>query len=111
MGSALAARWGGIILQALGPVSVVPLDRPLGPRRRALEEWRRGAAAELGVPAYVVLRDATLDLLAASDAADVAALLRRVDRITPQLSGAPSHDLALDLDALNLDPVGPGEPA
>jgi ATP-dependent DNA helicase RecQ len=74
VGSALAARWGGIILQALGPVAATPPERPAGSRHRALEDWRRRIATELGVPPYVVLGDATLGRLAAAGVKDAAAL-------------------------------------
>jgi ATP-dependent DNA helicase RecQ len=89
VGSALAGRWGGIILQALGvargsvaPGSVAPgllapgwpARQATGARRRALDDWRRRVAARLGVPPYLVLRDATLELLAASEVADAAGL-------------------------------------
>ena len=74
VGSALTERWGGIILRALRVAPAGPVSRPAGQRHRALDDWRRRVAAELGVPPYVVLRDATLDLLAASRVADAAAL-------------------------------------
>jgi len=45
-----------------------------GPRRRALDRWRDGVAVELGVPRYVVLRDAAVAALATCDARDGRAL-------------------------------------
>jgi ATP-dependent DNA helicase RecQ len=71
VGSALAARWGGAILDALRAEQPGPLTATVsGPRRRALERWRGRVAAELGVPAYVVLRDAAVAALATADARD-----------------------------------------
>jgi ATP-dependent DNA helicase RecQ len=102
VGSALAARWGGAILGALhaagesgqgatratdshGPATrrgskfATPHGSDVGPapagsRRQALEGWRARAADALGVPAYVVLRDAALAALASSDIRDERAL-------------------------------------
>ena len=45
-----------------------------GPRRRALDRWRDGVAVELGVPRYVVLRDAAVAALATCDVRDGRAL-------------------------------------
>jgi hypothetical protein len=76
VGSALAERWGGAILGALrGPTRVAgsasaPPAGHGGPRRRALDRWRDGVAGKLGVPQYVVLRDAALAALATCDVRD-----------------------------------------
>ena len=74
VGSALAARWGGAILSALRGSSrpeAAGVDRPsMGARRVALERWRSRVAADLGVPAYVVLRNVTVTALATSEARD-----------------------------------------
>ena len=51
-----------------------PSPRQGGPRRSALEEWRRTAARAAGVPAYVVLGDAALEALASADPSDARAL-------------------------------------
>ena len=96
VGSALAERWGGAILGALyGPRRVAGGASARaaghesgqgrctggdanatqgGPRRRALERWRDGIAVELGVPRYVVLRDAAVVALATCDVRDGRAL-------------------------------------
>jgi ATP-dependent DNA helicase RecQ len=92
VGSALAARWGRAILDALRePGHQPPQQAPHPPRqpdsnrgdpakapaqsrRRALEHWRARVAADLGVPAYVVLRNAAITALADSDARDGRAL-------------------------------------
>jgi hypothetical protein len=104
VGSALAERWGGAILGALRGPTGVPAGASAraaggassrapchesepgrsperdsdvmrgGPRRRALEHWRHRAALELGVPRYVVLRDAAIAALATCDARDGRAL-------------------------------------
>ena len=87
VGSALAARWGGAILGALRgadqghgrePSRAQGLEQrpplPTGHRRRSLERWRERVAADLGVPAYVVLRNAAVAALALSDARDARAL-------------------------------------
>ena len=73
VGAALAERWGGTILAALGSIPA-PRATPSSPRRAALESWRRRTAREAGVPEYVVLGNAALDALAASDARDARAL-------------------------------------
>jgi ATP-dependent DNA helicase RecQ len=80
VGAALAARWGGAILTALRDPGRVGGDAggssavPAAPRRGALERWRARVAADLGVPAYVVLRNATVAALATTDARDGRAL-------------------------------------
>jgi hypothetical protein len=86
VGSALAERWGGAILGALhgatrglrsaaavGASSHAPASHE-GPRRQALEHWRNRVAVDLGVPRYVVLRDATIAALATCDVRDGRAL-------------------------------------
>jgi hypothetical protein len=78
VGSALAERWGGAILGALHePKWVTSGDAnatPGGPRRQALERWREGVAAALGVPRYAVLRDAAVAALATGEVRDGRAL-------------------------------------
>jgi ATP-dependent DNA helicase RecQ len=95
VGTALAERWGGAILGALrgsprvrggssargagreSARSRLPGDADVtqgGPRRRALDGWRESVAVELGVPRYVVLRDATVAALATCDVRDGRAL-------------------------------------
>jgi RecQ family ATP-dependent DNA helicase len=74
VGAALAARWGGAILGALGPTSVQPAAAPATARRRSLEAWRRLAAREAGVPEYAVLGNAALDALAVAPTPDLSGL-------------------------------------
>ena len=95
VGSALAERWGGAILGALRGAtrgaagalarvagrgsgqSRLSGDADVtqgGPRRQALDRWRDGVAVELGVPRYVVLRDAAVAALATGDVRDGRAL-------------------------------------
>ena len=74
IGSALAQRWGGTILRALGVAPGLEAPRPAGPRHRALDDWRRRVAGELGLPHYVVLRDVTLERLAGAEVIDAAGL-------------------------------------
>ena len=74
IGSALAERWGGIILGALGIPPRPPERRPAAPRHRALVDWRHRVAAQLGVPPYVLLGDATLERLAVTEVTDPAGL-------------------------------------
>ena len=79
VGSALAAHWGATMLEALGvdrrpPPAANAEPPPRSARQLALEEWRHRAAQAAGVPEFVILRNATLDLLAASDARDAGAL-------------------------------------
>ncbi|HEX3276279.1 MAG TPA: RecQ family ATP-dependent DNA helicase, partial [Gemmatimonadales bacterium] len=83
VGAAVAARWGGAILRALGThprsrlgSSVDPILRTTpnrcpqagptlepGGRRAVLLAWRAAAARAAGVPDYVVLGNASLDAL------------------------------------------------
>jgi ATP-dependent DNA helicase RecQ len=63
VGPALAARWGGVILAALGRALGVQPKPAESPRRQALQAWRGRVSREMGVPAYVVLRNATLEAL------------------------------------------------
>ena len=74
VGAALASRYGGAILRALGGGPPRGRAARMGPRRRALEAWRCEVAGQAGVPDYVVLRDSALDALAACDPADGRAL-------------------------------------
>ena len=46
--------------------------------RDALREWRRGLAKELGMPAYIILHDATLD-----------GICRRAPKSIPELCEIP----------------------
>jgi RecQ family ATP-dependent DNA helicase len=92
VGGALASRWGGTILEALwGPARRAhePSDKPRpdamvhasGPhgayeplRSCHLLRWRESAAADLGVPPYLVLSDATVATLATLERVDAHAL-------------------------------------
>jgi ATP-dependent DNA helicase RecQ len=74
VGAALAARWGGAILRALGPTPPHAVAEPATARRRALEAWRRHTAREAGVPDYVILGNAALDALAIGSAPSLASL-------------------------------------
>jgi ATP-dependent DNA helicase RecQ len=74
VGPALAARWSGAILRALGPPPVASRSEPATARRRALEAWRRQAAREAGVPEFTVLGNAALDALASATAPTLAGL-------------------------------------
>ena len=74
VGSALAARWGGAILAALGgPLGAAPKQAD-NPCRQALQAWRSRVAREMGVPAYVVLRNAALEALVTMQPRDEASL-------------------------------------
>jgi len=68
VGPALAARWGGAILRALGAGPGTALTGatalPTSARRCALEAWRRHTARQAGLPEYVILGNAALDALA-----------------------------------------------
>jgi ATP-dependent DNA helicase RecQ len=77
VGAALAARWGGAILRALDAAaspSAGGTGGSGGARRQALEAWRCRVARSAGIPAYLVLRNATVDALATAHVADGAAL-------------------------------------
>ncbi len=108
VGAALAERWGGRILGALGPVSD-PATMPPGPRRLALEAWRRRTARAAGVPEYVVLGDAALDALATSgpiDARGLAglsglgprALAKHARALLDLIAGVPPADYLVPMD-------------
>ena len=60
VGAALAARLGGTILRALAGGDVPAHESDDDPRLTALAAWRAGVAREMGVPAYLVVRDAVL---------------------------------------------------
>ncbi len=78
-----------------------PVERPRpkrapaaasGPLRDALREWRKALAKRLGVPAYVIAHDQTLDALAARAPASVAELcevpgigLKRAERFGAEI--------------------------
>jgi len=74
VGAALAARWGRVILGALGADANPPPVAADGERRRALEAWRRRVAHCAGVPEYLVLRNAALEGLAVAELSDGAGL-------------------------------------
>jgi hypothetical protein len=74
VGSALAERWGRVILEALRSSPVERTAGAASPRRLALEAWRRRTARAGGVPEYVVMRDATLEALLTADPRDGRAL-------------------------------------
>ena len=75
VGPALASRYGGVILEALGAGAANRTDSPdASAPRLALEAWRRRAAQAAGVPDYVILGDTTLAALLAAAPADVRAL-------------------------------------
>ena len=94
VGGALASRWGGPILEALwgrtsrtpepahgrhpeetpGTVSDTSLDGQQSPRSFQLLRWRACAAADLGVPPYLVLSDATMATLATLESGDARTL-------------------------------------
>jgi ribonuclease D len=94
VGGALASRWGGPILEALrgrtsrppepahryhpeetlGTVSDTGPDSQQSPRSGHLLRWRACAAADLGVPPYLVLSDATMATLATLERGDAQAL-------------------------------------
>ena len=77
VGPALAERFGGAILRALG-VPTVARDHAgsLTPIRASLERWRARVAAAMGVPDFRVLSDSALDALAAGSVHDRPSLAR-----------------------------------
>lgn len=77
VGPTLAAAIGGTILRALhseNGTSAGP--RPASAPRAALERWREGVSAIMGVPPFAVLSDAAIDALASGKARDRSALAR-----------------------------------
>jgi ATP-dependent DNA helicase RecQ len=62
VGPALAARLGGVILAALAapPTLDAPLEAGSLALNVSLRNWRAEVARQMGVPAYLVLTDATL---------------------------------------------------
>ena len=77
VGPALAGRFGGAILRALG-VSAIPQEHAasLTPIRASLERWRARVAAAMGVPDFRVLSNSALDALAAGSVHDRPSLAR-----------------------------------
>jgi RecQ family ATP-dependent DNA helicase len=77
VGPALAGRFGGTILRALGvtPSSEERAGVPT-PLRHSLEQWRARISATMGVPSYRVLRDSTLEALASGAVQDHSSLAR-----------------------------------
>ncbi|MBA3520889.1 MAG: ATP-dependent DNA helicase RecQ [Gemmatimonadales bacterium] len=67
VGTVLAERVGGTILEALGKSSCRCVAEPSSPARLALEAWRRQVAFGMGVPPYAVLRDGVLRAIATAD--------------------------------------------
>jgi hypothetical protein len=65
VGAAVAERYGGTILGALGIQTPAGRRGERSPAELALEEWRAAVAREMGVPSYVVLGDRALAQLAA----------------------------------------------
>jgi RecQ family ATP-dependent DNA helicase len=76
VGPALAARYGGAILRALGrrAGATVETESQL-PVRQSLERWRAVAARAMGVAPYRILSDAALVTLASGRIRDRAALV------------------------------------
>jgi ATP-dependent DNA helicase RecQ len=77
VGPALAGRFGGTILRALG-VSPSSEERAGVPTalRHSLEQWRARISATMGVPSYRVLSDSTLEALASGAVQDHSSLAR-----------------------------------
>ena len=65
VGPALAARLGGTILRALGSGNVAADPSEDSPLLAILTEWRAGVARGMGVPPFLVVRDATLRAIVA----------------------------------------------
>jgi superfamily II DNA helicase RecQ len=83
VGAALAERYGGTILAALG---VEPAEDAAGsdsPLWSALVAWRDGVTKDMGVPAYAVIPDRVLRALAKVDVS-VADPLRQVHALGPR---------------------------
>jgi ATP-dependent DNA helicase RecQ len=68
VGSAIAERYGRLILSALERTSGTTAPDASDPVAEALGQWRATVAREMGVPAYVVLGDRALAALAAAPA-------------------------------------------
>ncbi len=77
VGAALAGRFGGTILRALGVPGVLrdPAES-MSPTRTALERWRTRVAAGMGVPDFQILSDGALTALAAGAVHDRSSLAR-----------------------------------
>jgi superfamily II DNA helicase RecQ len=114
VGPAVAERLGGAVLGALAPVQEAEPSPARSPLQEALEQWRAGVARNMGVPAYVVLPDATLRAIA-HERPQGRLDLARIRGIGPRTLAKFSDDL-LNLTKLGgyfsegsfnpLDPVG-----
>ncbi len=69
VGPALAERYGATILDALGVDAVKGQEAREGPVGSALSAWREKVAREMGVPAYAIVSDTALRVLARVDPA------------------------------------------
>ena len=93
VGPVLAARLGGAILSALGapPPEQTPAAGSL-PICVSLQNWRAGVAHQMGIPAYLVLTDATVRAIAEAPPR-TRDELARVRGIGPRFLGKFGDDL------------------
>lgn len=109
VGPALAARFGGTILRALGSAGVAVGPSEDDPALRVLAEWRAEVAREMGVPAFLVVRDAVLrDILAARPKSRMD--LARIRGVGPRLLAKFADDLLRLVGDVCSDAPGSREP-
>jgi ATP-dependent DNA helicase RecQ len=91
VGPALAARLGGTILRALAPggVAIATEDDSA---LVVLTEWRAGVAREMGIPPFLVVRDAVLRAVSAGRPANRMELAR-ISGVGPRLLAKFGEDL------------------
>lgn len=106
VGPAVAECYGPAILRALGvgagPQGVATTENP-SPLWSALDRWRGRMARQMGVPAFVVMRDSVLRALASRDLVDG----RTLDRV-PGLGPRARAKLLPDLVAIVGEARGEG---
>jgi ATP-dependent DNA helicase RecQ len=102
VGPALATRLGGTILRALGS-DVAKQESEDDPQLTAMIEWRAGVAREMGVPPFVVVRDAVLrDIAMARPESRLD--LARIHGVGPRLLAKFADDLLRLIPRCVVDP-------
>jgi ATP-dependent DNA helicase RecQ len=113
VGPTLAARLGGSILRALGSVEVATDRLDDDPLNAAMFAWRAGIARKMGVPPFLVLRDAVLRAIV--DARPQSRMdLVRISGVGPRLLAKFGDDLLQLLRDTGSPALGlrePGSPA
>jgi ATP-dependent DNA helicase RecQ len=112
VGPALAARLGATILRALGSGDAAQ-ESDDDPRLTAMTGWRAGVAREMGIPPFLVVRDAVLRAVSAARPANRMELAR-ISGVGPRLLVKFGEDLLRLVGDVCSDFPGsrePGSPA